>query len=274
MRMLMVEGGNLEEGCEKCWKANNYEGKPPYQLAMTEHQASDANMVDKMMKLNTVKTREQKEEEEREKRRIRKMEVVKGKDPIKKAFQAMIRHIRKKNLSDVELFNEIDDNGDGILTRGEMSAALRRLGCKLHPAELDAICRMFDVDNSGSVDFAEFYSVLKREEKEIAAMDAAEADPRMLGWEVGERVRLKIKLFPDMMLYSSMNDDNLDALETAEVMGPGATMGTLIAYVHRTKEMLTVKPQQIIRFKPDVLAHKTTCMCNACLQLEEESDDD
>jgi len=272
---LMIAGGDLAEGCDKCWKEADYEGMPPCVIALSSHEAQNETMVHKMKKLNSMKTREQKEEEEREARRQKKMDLIKAKDPIRKAFQAMIRHIKKKNLSDMELFNEIDDNGDGILTRGEMSAALRKLGCKLLPAELDAICRMFDVDNSGSVDFAEFYSVLKREEKEIEALDEEAEDKSMLGWQVGEAVRVKCKLFPDVMQYSEFNDDNLDAVEKGMVMGPGSFPGTLIVTVDRTKEMLTVKPHQITKFQEAViLAHPSSCMCNACLGLPEDSDDE
>lgn len=54
------------------------------------------------------------------------------------------------------VFAALDANGDGTLSRVELVAGLDKLGLHLPDALVDAVCRSFDKDGSGRIDFHEF----------------------------------------------------------------------------------------------------------------------
>ncbi|KRX50210.1 Vesicular glutamate transporter 2.2, partial [Trichinella murrelli] len=63
------------------------------------------------------------------------------------------------SLSLKSVFNEMDRDNDGHVTRKEMHEALKRMGHVISPDELNAIYKAADVDKNSKIDFDEEYCV-------------------------------------------------------------------------------------------------------------------
>ncbi|KRZ61378.1 Vesicular glutamate transporter 2, partial [Trichinella nativa] len=63
------------------------------------------------------------------------------------------------SLSLKSVFNEMDRDNDGHVTRKEMHEALKRMGHVISPDELNAIYKAADVDKNSKIDFDEQYCV-------------------------------------------------------------------------------------------------------------------
>jgi len=62
----------------------------------------------------------------------------------------------------MDLFRELDPNMDGIITKREFEEALPLLGMAPPRETVLLLFESFDVDGSGSIDFHEFYRLLRR----------------------------------------------------------------------------------------------------------------
>lgn len=60
----------------------------------------------------------------------------------------------------VQIFNKIDINKDGNISKDEMKGATLQNGTHLHPIEVDAIFALGDVNKDGEIDLEEFLSVM------------------------------------------------------------------------------------------------------------------
>ena len=61
------------------------------------------------------------------------------------------------STSDLQsLFQSIDRNGDGVVSRDEFSEALKSFGIKLDPADMNAFMDVFDSDKNGRIDYVDF----------------------------------------------------------------------------------------------------------------------
>ena len=61
------------------------------------------------------------------------------------------------NVNDLKsLFQKLDRNSDGVINREEFVAALTSLGVKLDPSYLNTFIDIFDADNNGKIDYADF----------------------------------------------------------------------------------------------------------------------
>jgi len=264
--MLMGPGGDVVPGCDRCWARNDYEGIPPCEVGQTKDEQKNKVIVEKIQEYAEMKSVTDTIYKGRETKLADKMEAFKGKSIMKTALHTLIRHLHNLKMTEIELFNEIDNDGDGNLTRGEMQAALRRLGVKLHTLELDAVLRVFDVDGSGNVDFSEFYESLKREERELGIKDDEE-DPRMMGCQVNSRIRLKATIWTEIERKGMFEAD--DIIETGTIMGPGGKAGTVLVHLDRRDTMYSIKP---IFFEPytDVKRHDSCCMCEICYPQDDD----
>eukprot|EP00931_Biecheleriopsis_adriatica_P114182 TRINITY_DN8967_c0_g1_i3.p1 TRINITY_DN8967_c0_g1~~TRINITY_DN8967_c0_g1_i3.p1 ORF type:complete len:296 (-),score=97.88 TRINITY_DN8967_c0_g1_i3:352-1239(-) len=273
---LMVEGGLMKRGCAVCWAKNNFQGDPPCKDGVAGLQRNTSKLTNKLQVLHRAKSKEEVLEEQRLQLKAKKLEKLKKKDPLKQAFHALIRHVKEKGLSEYELFREIDQDGDGNLTRMEMSAALRHLGVKLLPLELDAVLRVFDADGSGDIDFAEFYKALKEEEQNVEGVLEDGPDPRLCGFVLGQRVRMKCKLFRDLTVQGKSLFDDVSTAAAARVMGPGMKKDLLLVVIDKTGEALNVKANTIEPWEVP-LQHDPLCTCSKCFQefcqLDDEDDD-
>ncbi|KAL1241059.1 Calmodulin-4 [Trichinella spiralis] len=64
------------------------------------------------------------------------------------------------SLSLKSVFNEMDRDNDGHVTRKEMHEALKRMGHVISPDELNAIYKAADVDKNSKIDFDEFVAII------------------------------------------------------------------------------------------------------------------
>ncbi|CAE7266630.1 hspbap1 [Symbiodinium sp. KB8] len=258
---LLLSGGEYADGCDTCWKANGYEGDPPCNLKKSQFQQKAQKQMEKAQRRRDQKTPAEVQAEKLQFARQQKLEELKAKSPLKQALVSLIQHIEDQSLSELELFHEIDQNGDGILTRGEMAAALRRLACPLSPSELDGVLRCFDADNSGSIDFAEFYQLLREESHWIEQREITKEDPRLCGFAIGDRVRLKCRLFSDLSKASLLKDDF--QVTAGKVMGPGKKQGIITIDLDKGGGEMTVKAELLQKLTA-TKGHHHGCLCEVC----------
>jgi hypothetical protein len=80
-------------------------------------------------------------------------------------LQALVRQLLAENeMSDKdceEAFSQFDTNGDGVITSGEFEHFVKEvLGLNLPKSELIKLWRMIDINNDGSINFAEFVDTI------------------------------------------------------------------------------------------------------------------
>eukprot|EP00930_Biecheleria_cincta_P029203 TRINITY_DN2032_c0_g2_i1.p1 TRINITY_DN2032_c0_g2~~TRINITY_DN2032_c0_g2_i1.p1 ORF type:complete len:246 (-),score=53.07 TRINITY_DN2032_c0_g2_i1:46-717(-) len=119
------------------------------------------------------------------------------------AVDALLMQIQKQKMTEIQLFEAIDTNGDGELSKTEIQTALRKLGVSLPPSELDAIVRIFDTDGNGTIDFSEFFYLLQQKQvsrsKDTGSDGADVAYDPLYGFRVGETAKCLINVsFKDM----------------------------------------------------------------------------
>eukprot|EP00640_Fibrocapsa_japonica_P006837 CAMPEP_0113941546 /NCGR_PEP_ID=MMETSP1339-20121228/7439_1 /TAXON_ID=94617 /ORGANISM="Fibrocapsa japonica" /LENGTH=158 /DNA_ID=CAMNT_0000945721 /DNA_START=111 /DNA_END=587 /DNA_ORIENTATION=+ /assembly_acc=CAM_ASM_000762 len=75
---------------------------------------------------------------------------------------------RQLNLSEEELqefreiFNLVDRDGGGTITKEELGELMDTLGIDASPEEIDLMINEIDQDNNGEIDFQEFVAVMSR----------------------------------------------------------------------------------------------------------------
>lgn len=81
-----------------------------------------------------------------------------------------------------QMFKNIDTDGSGTITLGELRDGLARLGSKLTETEIKQLMDAADVDNSGTIDYIEFITAtmhrhrLEREENIVKAFQFFDKD--------------------------------------------------------------------------------------------------
>lgn len=78
----------------------------------------------------------------------------------------MAQRLTEEQLAEYkEAFSLFDKDGDGRITTAELGTVLRSLGHNPTEAELQGLIHAVDTDNSGTVDFPEFLSVVAKRTK-------------------------------------------------------------------------------------------------------------
>jgi len=99
----------------------------------------------------------------------RRTTLVRGKEMVfrsEKQFHERVGEAFKANAGRIlDLFHEVDTNGDGVLSRAEFKRALPVLGLMIEQAEADKLFDWFDDDASGEITFDEFYRIIKNDQK-------------------------------------------------------------------------------------------------------------
>eukprot|EP00930_Biecheleria_cincta_P006327 TRINITY_DN10731_c0_g1_i1.p1 TRINITY_DN10731_c0_g1~~TRINITY_DN10731_c0_g1_i1.p1 ORF type:complete len:343 (-),score=68.00 TRINITY_DN10731_c0_g1_i1:95-994(-) len=277
---MLGNDGKLVEGCEKCWKNNNYEGPVPH-LVLDDDLRDMTKRASNHLKKLAVPDADKKENYIQNRFAVldQRLELLKSKEPLKKALHALIRQISSHKMSEIELFNQIDQDGNGQLERSELMAAMRKLGVQLSSVELDSILRTIDQDGSGTIDYQEFYYLIKTEGDRLSGNDSREDDTeRLLGFHLGQRVRVKVAMWTEKERQrKSQPDYNDDMRELGTVQGPGMRAGTLMVKLDRD-ELVNIKPRHLVALSAqELIAHPASCVCHACMSLldtDVEVDDD
>ena len=73
-----------------------------------------------------------------------------------------IAHANPLSLSLKAVFEELDVDGDGHITRSELRTAFQRMGHTLSDTEIKAIYKHVDVNQDGKINFQEFCLMMTR----------------------------------------------------------------------------------------------------------------
>mmetsp|Transcript_50826 Transcript_50826/g.108855 ORF Transcript_50826/g.108855 Transcript_50826/m.108855 type:complete len:266 (+) Transcript_50826:263-1060(+) len=189
---------------------------------------------------------EEEEEEEEESEADRAMQVLSKmykKPKTREALDKMVKELNAKG-NVYELFQRFDANNDKTLSREEMQVGLRSIGCSLLPVELDAVIRAFDSDGNGTVDYPEFYSILKFHQANMPYQEPIDEGEQFCGYNVGDLVKSLVKA------KAGTGDVKTAEYEVGKVMGAGASPGTVLVYFEKSGTRVSMKSTQIIRYEP------------------------
>lgn len=73
---------------------------------------------------------------------------------------------KEKNLEFKEAFNVFDKDCDGFITTDELATVMRSLGHNPTKEELDELIKLYDKDESGTIDLSEFMDLMNNKLKE------------------------------------------------------------------------------------------------------------
>eukprot|EP01041_Mallomonas_annulata_P000569 gene569-1098_t len=75
----------------------------------------------------------------------------------------MTEHLTAEEISEFrEIFNLVDRDGGGTITKEELGELMDTLGIDANPDEIDQMISEVDKDGSGTIDFEEFVAVMSR----------------------------------------------------------------------------------------------------------------
>lgn len=84
-----------------------------------------------------------------------------------KSLQKTILQSDKMKLEQIrEAFNVFDKDNDGFITLKELGTVMRSLGQNPTETELHDLIKQYDRDESGTIDFVEFYDLMLRKMNE------------------------------------------------------------------------------------------------------------
>ena len=108
------------------------------------------------------------EAEARRQRREKRRAVAKYQLEMGRGVIEQLRAIIKKDpASTLELFQDLDDNGDGLVQRAEFGLALRAMGITLAKKDVRVIFRSLDKDNSGAIEYNELKRLIEEDDAAI-----------------------------------------------------------------------------------------------------------
>eukprot|EP00440_Ansanella_granifera_P077012 gb/GFBE01083574.1/.p1 GENE.gb/GFBE01083574.1/~~gb/GFBE01083574.1/.p1 ORF type:complete len:336 (+),score=76.27 gb/GFBE01083574.1/:1-1008(+) len=265
-KKIMLPGGEMADGCGSCWAKKGKTGKLPQSfipltggapageaervvvrrtgslgaLQAGRRHTSLPNGLDRLQEFA------KQAEEEEEQKAAKKFGELRNKLPLRNALHSLVRQLKAEGLSEYELFQKMDKDGSGDLSKTELQLALRRFGCQLLPMELDAVLRAFDKDGNGQIDFGEFYAILKEFESDLpeAKVPPPSSDPRMHGFEAGDRVKSLVRIWS-----ADLADREIDGVQSDEgmVLGAGDAPNTILVKWDRSGLQLNMKPSTIAK---------------------------
>jgi len=121
----------------------------------------------------------------------------------------------------IDLFREWDEDGDGTVSKKEFRKAIIHLGLQVPPATADELFDSFDLDGSGSVNFRELNSLLRRNLKTEVKVVKPQFQVRVL--DVTQARRDSVMRWKNEMSLVPKEDPLLQQLhQRPKVVGPTA----------------------------------------------------
>mmetsp|Transcript_22668 Transcript_22668/g.41009 ORF Transcript_22668/g.41009 Transcript_22668/m.41009 type:complete len:365 (+) Transcript_22668:49-1143(+) len=246
--------GEMIWGCSSCWASKEFKGRPPCNaapyrnmmiappkvIARRPSQAAKRPSMPAAIALDAQAAKEVEPDI-----LALKLKEIKSKAPLEKALDTIVRVLRSEGLCEWDMFQRIDADGSGELSRVELRSALRRMGCEISATELDAVLRVFDKDGSGSIDFMEFYTVIKEHEDslpEVVENRGKKVDTSLMGFEIGARVKSTVQIWAK---DSADRRYETPGPEVGTVIGAGVR-GTVKVKFDRGDQIYDMKPEQIV----------------------------
>ncbi|CAK9113177.1 unnamed protein product [Durusdinium trenchii] len=175
---------------------------------------------------------------------------IRQKPRLNDALNVLVYQLKRDGLTEGELFERIDANKDGELSKSELQSALRKLGVSLSTSELDGILRIFDSDGSGSIDFTEFYQLIKSQEdylpENFGLPDDKDKNDSLDAYNPGDRVKLRL-----CISNKALQVDEHDEPHTLHgtIVGRGPRKETYLLKLEDSEEKLLVKPRHMSKTK-------------------------
>eukprot|EP00931_Biecheleriopsis_adriatica_P068421 TRINITY_DN42379_c0_g1_i1.p1 TRINITY_DN42379_c0_g1~~TRINITY_DN42379_c0_g1_i1.p1 ORF type:complete len:244 (-),score=45.55 TRINITY_DN42379_c0_g1_i1:48-779(-) len=183
------------------------------------------------------------------------LKSLRRKDKLSESVYSLVMALTE-GVAEADLFNRIDSNSDGQITKAEMAAALKSLHVEVSMDQLDQVFKFFDLDGNGRIDSEEFCNTLQDTKEQmpsefkdrfrneggdvhVAAVD--EEDP-LFGFAIGERAKSLVQLS-----NKSLSVDRYDEVSSyVKVVAPGRRKGTVIVQTETlTPTVFVMKPQQL-----------------------------
>lgn len=81
-------------------------------------------------------------------------------DAAEAALERMMEYLRQRRELAFDMLKRIDKDNNGNIDHAELAEALRRMGVRLPSVQLRKLFRMFDTDDSGTIEIKEFTELL------------------------------------------------------------------------------------------------------------------
>lgn len=170
---------------------------------------------------------------------------------VSKALDRLCNEIHWNSMTEKELFNKLDENDDGVLSKAEVSRGLRSMGITLLPSELDSVLRAFDTDGNGTIEFDEFFDLLSKHAQELGLGCYKQPEPEydlIHGFRKGARVKSGV-LLPheecDQVRGSKLGPELDRAQMGATVIGYGEQRGTVKVRFDMSSRTYNVRPEYL-----------------------------
>ena len=111
--------------------------------------------------------------------------------------------MRKKSfVSNLKkMFNEFDENGDGVVSKREFEKALKKLGLRLEQSDIKKLMEILDLDGSGQISYQEFVTFFNNNSSKGSWYD----DEPELARKIKSAV-LKVSKVEDLGVFSFRDD--------------------------------------------------------------------
>ena len=117
-------------------------------------------------------------------------------DPVtREVLDRLVEQLQSRHDSVFDMLKRLDVNGDGELDRAEIRRGLLGMRIALTSSELDSVIHAFDKSGTGTINYMEFYDVIRNHRVE-KAMGMHTTPSRMFTWQVSPVYRIMLSKVP------------------------------------------------------------------------------